>query len=351
MASLVLITREGRLLLKIGGIFFGILFIVFLFVQGGVMIQNYFFPKPAPPPEQAFGELPRIKFPEQNPEIVEYKINTVDGTLPVLVKDSRINIYKLKQNKPNLLALQEAKNTLDSGNFVENQIKISDTLYRFTQSRTGVIIEYDIVTKNFSITSNYFGNPSLVATSILPAEKSIISDTESFLRTIDANVENIDFEKTKVEYLEERDGALIIAQNLGTARYARVSLYQKPIDEIETVYGVPSGSMLNFLVSYPSQSFQVLEGEFVNPESNLEEKSDYHIKSVDQAYEDLKAGKAFLINPNKSKNVDITNVEIKYYLTKDNMGYLLPIYLFRGANFTAYVDALPEVQQSSPSQQ
>jgi hypothetical protein len=350
MASLVLITREGRLLLKIGGIFFGILFIIFLFVQGGTMIRDVFFPKPPPAAEQAFGELPHPKFPDQTPEIIEYKLNTVDGLLPTLVKNSRINIYKLKQNHPNLLALQDAKNTLDSGNFVENQIKISDTLYRFTQSRTGVIIEYDIVSKNFSITSNYFGNPSLVATGLLPSEESIISDTQSFLHTIDANTENIDFDKSKVEYLEEKNGALVIAQNLGTARYARITLYQKPIDEISTVYGVQDGSILNFLVSYPSSSFQVLEGIFFNAEANLEEKSDYYVKSTTEAFEDLKAGKAYLINPNKLTSVDITNVEIKYYLTKESEDFLLPIYVFTGSNFTAYVDALAEAPQSSPSQ-
>ncbi len=351
MASLVLITREGRLLLKVGGIIFGILFVLFLFVQGGTMIRDAMFPKPPPAPEQAFGELPHPKFPEQSPEILEYKLNTVDGLLPVLAKDNRVNIYKIKQNKPNLLALQDAKNTLDSGNFVENQLKLSDTLYRFTQSRTGVIIEYDIVSKNFSLTSNYFGNPSLVATNLLPSEESILSDIESFLHTIDANIENIDFEKSKVEYLEEQNGVLVTAQNLGTARYARVTLLQKPIDEYGIVFGGPNGSILNFLVSYPSSSLQVLEGIFFNPEADLEEKSDYWIKNTTQAFEDLKAGKAYLINPNKLTSIDITTVELKYYLTKDTTDFLLPIYVFSGNNFTAYVDALPEAVQTQPSQQ
>lgn len=348
MASLVLVTREGRLFLKIGGIIFGVLFVIFLFIQGGAIIRNVLFPKPPPPPEQAFGELPEVKFPESPPQSINYSVNTINGQLPLLL--DRVNVYKLKENKPSLLALQDAKNTLDSANFVENQLKLSDTLYRFTQARTGIVIEYDIVSKNFTISSNYFTNPSLVSSSLLPSEESIKSDIQSFLQTIEAPDDNIDYEKTKIEFLQEQNGGLVAAQNLGAARFARVTLIQKPVDKLETVYGAPGGSLLNFIVSYPSSSFRVLEGIYYNHEADPEEKSDYPIKTALMAFEDLKSGKSsYVINPQNKTNVDITDVKLKYYLTKENQGYLLPVIEFTGVNFTAYVDAILRGVQSSPS--
>ncbi len=350
MASLVLVTREGRLFLKIGGVIFGILFVIFLFVQGGTMMRDLFFPKPPPAPMEAFGDLPSIIFPASTPSTITYNVNTINGALPTL--PDRVYVYKIKTNSPNLLALQDAKSTLDSANFVENQVKISDTIYRFAQARTGIVIEYDIVSKNFTISSNFFTNPSLVSTGLLPSEESIKADLQSFLQTINANVKNIDFEKTKVEYLESQNGGLIAATNLGSARFARVTLYQNTVDETPIVYGAPGESLLNFIVSYPGSSFRPLEGIFFNHEVNIDEKSDYPIKTAQMALEELKTGKAsYVINPQNKTVVDITDVKLKYYLTRENQGYLLPIIEFTGANFTAYVDATLEGLQSSPSPQ
>ncbi len=340
MATLVNVTREGRLFLKVGGVIFGVLMILFIFIRGGALITEVFFPKPPPPPEEAFGQLPRIIFPESNPNLINYTVNTVDGLLPAF--PDRVNIYKTKSGSPSLLALNEAKNTLDSANFIENQIKITDTLYRWTQSKTGVTIEYDIVDHNFIIFSNYLINPSLVSTGVLPSEDAIRSDMESLLRTIGANINNLDLKNMKIELLELRNGGLIGAQNIGLARLARVTIPQILIDEIETVYGVPEKSLSTFIVSYPGSRFTVLEGIFYNHEANLEESSDYPIKTSEEALEDLKLGKAYTINPQNLTDVDITNVDLKYYLTKENQGFLLPVFVFTGINFTAYVEALPE---------
>lgn len=345
MASLVWVTKEGRLFLKVGGIIFGVLMLIFFFIKGGELIQNLFFPKPPPEPLQAHGKLPFIIFPEQNAQTIQYTINTLDGQIPTLV--DRINVYKIKSNKPSLLALKNAKNTLDSANFVESQTKITDTLYRFTQARTGVVIEYDIVTKNFTIFSDFLQNNTLSSQSLLPDEKSIASDVYSFLQTINADIDNIDLEKTKVEMLELKNGGLVAAQNLGTARYARATFSHIPVDEINTVFGAPGGSQLTFIASYPSSNLQVLEGQFINHIADLDAKSDYPIKSAEAAFEDLKKGNGYIINPQNLTNVDITNVEVKYYLTNKNQGYLLPVIVFTGINFTAYVQAIPDTSLAS----
>lgn len=341
MASLVKVTKESRLLLKVGGVLLGVVFLLYMVLKGGSIISNVFFPKPPPPPKQELGKLPQIEFPQVqgSNESLEYTINTVNGQLPIL--PDRVDVYKLITPEPNLLALENAKNTIDSKNFVENQTKIDDTTYRWTQSRTGIIIEYEIVTKNFTIKSDFLTNPFLASSNVLPSEDMIIADTMAYLQTIRANVENIEREKSKIEYLQIENGQLITAENLGSARFARITFQQQPLGEIPIIYDAPGNSLLTFIVSYPGTGFQIVDGQFYNHVPDLEAKSDYPIKTAAQALEDLKAGNAYIINPLNLTRIDITNVELKYYQSKKNQGFLLPIIVFTGINFTGYVEAIP----------
>lgn len=349
MATLVNVTREGRIFLKVGGIIFAVLMVLFIFIKGGTVVRNLFFPKAPEPPQQEFGKLPKISFPQGSSGVITYTVNTVDGLLPRF--PDRVNVYKLKKGSPDLLALDLAKNTLDSANFVENQIKINDSVYRWTQSRTGVTIEYDIVSHDFRIFSNYLNDPNLVSSALLPSEESITNDVKGFLSTIGANTNNLDFTNVKVEYLQDQGGSLVAAQNLGLARYARITIPQNPIDDLEIVYSNPEGSLTSFLVSYPGSRLTVLEGIFYNHEVDLEQKSDYPIKTSDAALEDLRLGNAYVSNPQNLTNVDITDVSLNYYLSKENNGYILPVYVFKGVNFEAYVEALPPTSIDSEDSQ
>lgn len=338
MANLVTVTKDSRLFLKLGGFLAGVILMIYIIIQGGTLFRNIFFPKPPTPPAQALGKLPHIKFPSQGTAGIQFTVNTVDGTLPVL--PDRVNVYKLVSPEPNLLALETAKQTVDSANFVNNQTKLTDTLYSWTQPVTGAILRYDIVTKNFNISSNYISNPSLVSSGLMPAEDQIKSDLMNFLLTMQADTQDIDKEQSKVEYLQIDGGQLVAAQNLRTAQFARVTLVQQSIDTIPIIYDSPTDSILTFIIAYPANNFQVLDGQFYNHEPDLTAKSDYPIKTAAQALEDLKSGNAYEINPQNLTNVDITNVELKYYLNKDSKEYLLPVIVFTGINFTGYVEAI-----------
>jgi hypothetical protein len=344
MANLVTVTKDSRLILKIGGIGAGAILLIYIFVQGGVLFRNIFFPKPPPVPKEALGKLPHIHFPSTGTTGIQFTVNTVDGQLPQL--PDRIFVYKLTQPSPNLLALETAKDTVDSANFVDNQTKISDTVYQWTQAATGVVITYDIVSKNFTISSNFLVNQSLASTRLMPSEDNIKSDIVGFLQTIQANSQSLDLDKTKIEYEEEQNGVLVPAQNLGTAKFARITLVQKDVDNIPIIYDTPSDSILTFIVSYPNSSLQVLEGQYYNHEPDINQKSDYPIKTASQALEDLKNGNAYMLNPQNLTNVDITNIELKYYLNRESKEFLMPVIVFTGINFTAYVEAIPSISLS-----
>ncbi len=339
MTNLVTITKESRLILKVGGIFAGLILIIYILVSGGSLMRQIFFPKPPPLPKQEFGKLPHIVFGSQpSSKPAQFTVNTIDGTLPAL--PDRLDVYKLITPEPNLLALDNAKNTLDSLDFVDNQAKLTDTLYRWTQAKSGIEIQFDIVTRNFTISSNYLTNPFLVATSQLPPEDKIVSDLRGYLQTIDANRDNIDFDATEFEYLENRNGTLTTSENISNARFLKIKIHHKPIQEIPVTYGESENRILTFIASYPSSRFQLLEGNFYNPLVDENNKSDYPLKTIEQAFEDLKSGNAYIFNPQNLTNVDITNIELTYYMDSKIKEYLLPVVVFRGINFEAYVEAI-----------
>ena len=339
MANLVKVTKETRILLKAGGVVFGALLLLYFGAKGGSIVQNLFFPKPPAPPKQEFGKLPQLSFPSRGGAGIQFRINTIDGQLPKLI--DRVNIYKLAQPQADLLALKNAKNILSSANFVERQIKLSDTLYQWSQTSTGVVIQYDIGTKNFTISSNYLTNPYLTTTNLIPNEGDIKNGLISFLSSINADTKDIDFDNSTVELLQLQGGVLIKSENLGGAKFARIALVQFPVDKIPIIYDTPTNSILHFTVSYPNGNFQILEGQFLHHQPDLQNKSDYPIKTALQAFEDLKNGNAYMINPQNLTNVDITDVQVRYYLDKNTNEYLLPVIVFTGINFTAYVEGLP----------
>ena len=66
----------------------------------------------------------------------------------------------------------------------------------------------------------------------------------------------------------------------------------------------------------------------------------YPIKTTKQAFDDLVQGNAYVMNNSVAKNVDITDVTLGYYLGSETQPYTVPIYIFTGKNFIAYVQAL-----------
>jgi len=74
MTQLSEATRLTRQIIKFGSIALGTVFLVFLMYNIIVFAKDTFFPSPPVPPEEKFGKLPQIEFPQESLEI-NYKIN------------------------------------------------------------------------------------------------------------------------------------------------------------------------------------------------------------------------------------------------------------------------------------
>lgn len=338
--SLAQITREIRLSSKIIGALLVLGIIIFLFFQGGAFIQKVFFPKPPAPPEQKYGTLPVIIFPEASTPTPEYRINTVSGQLPNF--SDRISVYPLIQREASITALKGARDSAFAAGFSENQTSVTPSLYTWSNPISTAVLEMDIISRDFSISSNYLSNPIYTTGQTLTPDNSIESVLQ-LITTLGGNTDDIDLSKTKTQNYAILNGTITPVDSFSPGQITKVNLFQNPVNKLPIYYPVFNDSTLYFLLTFAGGEIQIPEASYIHKVPNLEDSSTYPIKSATHAFEDLKNGEGYIINPTTDEIVDITDVTLGYYLdTNPEQKYLLPIIVFSGKNdFQAFVSAIP----------
>lgn len=350
MSSLAKTTEKLRTIIKFTAIGGGIIFALYLFFLGGIFVKNIFFPEAPEGPEQAFGELPTIIFEPKASPAIDYQINTTSGNLPTNLP-TRMMVYKLEQPKPDLLALQNTRSIASTAGFKEGETRISDIMYQWSNPTTNAIIKFDINKKTFEIRSNIQANQPILANATMPNEDRIKQYVNDFLRSLGVNIDGLSYTDKSFKYYSFINNQLTPLDNSFNAKAVRVSLYNNPITndfgEFSFVYPNPDFPIVNVLVAFPSISRMiVLEAESYN-KIVTDESSEYAIKSPEEALSDLKSGIGYLYNPNSSKNIQITDVYLAYYLGKDTDEYAQPVYVFEGINSKAFVPAAIYSTQSA----
>lgn len=357
-----------------------IIMIVLIFRIGG-MIKNIVSPPKITPPNQAYDVLPPLKFPLS---IIEnnftYTINTVSGSLPDF--PDRLVVYPFIKPEPNLLNLDKAKAKVQTLRFINQQgnvipaTSLGNGKYQWTE-QTGINrkVKFDIVTFDFSLSSNYLSSLTVLASQSLNDENNAILTVKSFLDNIELFPEDIDLGKTQnsanyVTYstypqlFNIRNGALIKTTSLSNAKVIRVDLYQKDIEydldlgrantpkikiKLPILYPNPPYSTMSFWIASGQSSSEIDTAEFIHRDIDKSGSTfaTYPIKTAKEAFEELQNEKSYIASyDGLDKEVLINNVFLAYYIGSENQDYLMPIIVFEGQkNFLAYVSA---VRETSP---
>lgn len=343
MLTLSKVTKETKLLLKWGGIIVGVFFVLLLFFRIGVSLKNQFFPEPKPPPTVGFGKIGALEFPKStiSSSGINYTIDTVTGNLPSF--DDRAKVYRIIKPEPNILALKRAQEKLGSVGFRGTPLALSDSLYQWTDSSDiSRKISFDIYSSDFTMSSNFLSNKEVQIAKNIGNENMAILRTEEFLSKMGLLPDDIENSKTKTKFFSIANGQLLSATSLSSAQVIRVDLFQKDIDNLPILYPHYPLSMMNFLIGGGKYESQILAGNFSYRKIDQSFYT-YPIKTADQAFENLKNEKAYIVSfENNKKEVLIKNVFPAYYLS-ENQDYLLPIVVFEGDNnFLAYVEAITD---------
>ncbi|HSW96485.1 MAG TPA: hypothetical protein VLF89_01530 [Candidatus Saccharimonadales bacterium] len=330
-------------------------FVGICFAIGGLLLLSITFtiiqgllPKKEIPPTVSFGKLPQINFSQPvKTASVEYVLDTLSGTFPTF--PTQEPVYTITQLQPELLALQNAKALVPTGDFPNDPQALSETVYQWTSPNPPYkILTYNIVTHDFNLISSYATDPDVIAAVSLGDTQGAISTAQSFLGGFNAYPKDIDESKTQTALysINGTTKALQPAISLSTAQVIQVDFFQKDLNKLPMYYPQPNHSLINALIGAFQGGRTVLTAN-ATIKSITTTSGTYPLKSVEQAFKELQSASpsayvASQANP-AATTVKINQMSLGYYIGQGEQKYLMPIYVFQGENgFYAYVSAITD---------
>lgn len=364
-----------------GGLGIGVIVLIMSFFRVGDFAKKLLYPDKIAAPNEAFGALPPIKFTQNiTDQKLTYTLNTISGSLPDF--PDRLRVYPLVHKVPNLLNLQDTKNKVRTMGLINDagvpfpEIPLGNAnyeWYEYNGLRRKVI--FNIVTFNFRMTSDYLSIPSVLDAQNLPTTENAIKLAQSFLQQIQLWPDDIDLTKTQKpdpsivyetgpQIYSIQGGVLTPATSFSKTQVIRVDIYQKNVDynltaaypgsnnkpqtvkmSLPILYPHPPYSTMSFWIASSIYSSGVMSAEFLHQTIDTTAKeATYPIKTAQQAFDELKAGKAYIANYYaQDKQVLINNVYLAYYLGEQDQEYMTPIIVFEGPKgFLAFVSAISD---------
>lgn len=341
MATLSSVTAWTRSLIKWVGVAAGailllvLLYRIFVFVKGKIT--------PPPPPTVSFGKLPPISFAQsQTEKALSFSIDTVTGVLPVF--SDRASVYKTSPVVSDLLALDKATKKVNAIGFTGPYSKISESLYQWSaadqNSGLSKKITYNIFSSDFNLSSTFLSDPQVLAANNLPNQTAAVDTAENFLSNMGSQPQDIDLEKTQTEILSIQNGTLVPATSLSNTQVLQVSFLQKNLNGLPIAYPNTNSSTINVFVAGGGNGPQVVKVDFFH-QNISSDSATYPILSASEAFDKLKNGDSYIVSYDGiSQKISINKVFLAYFLSDSRQTYVMPVVVFEGNGFAAYVSAV-----------
>lgn len=340
MLTLHKATEETKQAIKWSGIAIIALVVLIIFIRTLGNIKEYFYPTPPPPPTVSFGKLPEVIFPKSQVNTTfTYEIDTLTGALPAF--PDRANVNQIQFSSPNLLSVQRASERVAKVGFNSSGTPVSKTVYRWQTVNPYKEILLDVVSLNFTMTSEYLTNPQLLQSRQPLRETEAIQLSQNFFSQLISLPSDVGNPTTSLLSVENE--RLTPATSLSKSQIIRVDFYQKDIYDLKVYYPNPPYSVIYALVSGDTFRPQIVEAKsFYHILSDL--TATYPIKTSQEAYDQLKQGKAYIASYYGTDNhLVIKNISLGYYLGETQQEFLEPIIVFEGKDgFFAYVPAIKD---------
>lgn len=336
MLTLSNLKYDVKTLIRTAGLVIGAVLLIYILFKAGIFIKEIVSPTPPKAPDVKFGKLPSIAFPQSvEKNALNYRVDTLSGNLPNF--SHLANVYMMDEPKAELLALDRASDKAFTAGFKDRGKKISSYDYVW-QDKNGRTFSYNILTSNFSLKSPLSTTSAIFVSDT--SETDAINKATSFLNSLGLLHEDIDTEKTTTFLYSIANNSLVEATSLSSTQLISVHFFQKDIGDLPVFY--PGGkSTMSVAITQGNRVLEVSSADFPYQKPNLNKKTTYSIKTGNEAFEELKKGKAYIIKYNPSENpVLIKNLYLGYYIGREKQNYLMPIYVFEGNSFLAYVSAV-----------
>lgn len=331
---------QVKKLIAKGSIVLIALILVFILIRTLTSVKDSFFPDRSLLPQVYFGKLPAL-FPDNSEKAdLSYTLDTITGTLPSFQKI--VKVYKIIPGKPGLLAVQKTQDKVAGVGFKKEGTPISKDSYQWIEQNPPQTITINIFSSDFTFLTPYLATENIQTFSNSDELKMTIKEAQTFLARMTLFPQDIDSEKTKTANYSIKNNALSPASSISSTNIVRVDFFQKDVENLPIFYkdGLTSG--INLLVGKENNNLKIVEAHYAYRNIS-EESSTYSIKTANEAFIELKQGKAYIaVRPqDNNNNIPIKKVSLGYYMG-ENIDFLMPIIVFQGDNFLGYVSGVTD---------
>lgn len=301
------------------------------------------------PTERFVHKLPPLVFPESGPAMPDVSLDTLSGDLPQI--DRIATVHGLLKQKSTFRGKEQAVRRAQRLGFTGQPKQIDTDVLEFTDeqlpSRTFTI---DVSQNHFMLKYNYLIDNSVFTSSTATfEEEAVIREAREILFGIANPPQELASGTSAVEYFEFSQNQLIPVEKPQEADAVRINFFRAPVDNQPVVFASPSQSSTYVLLGQTvdrrkrvleaTYTFKVISDPKPDPTDKRDPNPTYYIKSPEQAFEELQAGKGYVAQTAGESSVVVTDVSLAYYESPES-AYLYPIFVFVGDGFTAYVSAL-----------
>lgn len=275
-------------------------------------------PNPADIPDTKFGILP---FPDFPPSSVSssnfsYALDTPTGGLPIFPKVAKV--YFMPKQLASLLSPEKSVQLAAKFNFSAPPNIISETIYQFKEGGKTLTVNLD--SGNF-----VYQKESSAAAQISPSisEKELVQNFKNFLDKL----------LPLPEELKRGSGKLVSNT---------ISLFPQDVDKLPMLTTAINKGLI--LATSSSSAFNLEDYLTINYTFWPVDKttfSVYPLKSAEEAFADLRTGKGVILQEPAKPQVSIASIYLAYYQGLNYSPYLIPMVVFQGPEFAAFVPAVP----------
>ncbi len=324
MSSLTEVAHVSRKIIKYGGI--GLIAFLILWSGGVAIISAY---RAAHPPYVAptvrFGVLKKITFPEKQFEVKNFTAELPDDKFPSF-KD-QANIYVIYRSQSPLGAMNEAKKTAVAMGFKGEARESATGVYQFSDPETNRTLEMNVLQSSFKMSYPYLTDQMLQNPENMPSINEAITQAKSYLDRIGKLPEELATGEQKTSLWKISFNGLQEVEGLSEA------------DIVRPVSVLVSGSSVN------DKRIVEVNYKHLEIDTSPASLSTYPIKTVEEAFDDLKKGNYWPASDSQTKDVVIRKIYLAYFEPVDLNNYLQPVYVFESdkqSNFVGYVRAVTD---------
>lgn len=292
-------------------------------------------------PDLKFGILQYPDFPktEVSSSNYSYSVDTQTGTMPKVGTDKGfeklVKVYFIPKPYSSFLSADRSK-ALAQKFAIDTEPQIqSENTYLFQNLDRSLNINLD--SGNFS----YINQSTPSAEVKLSDESRFVDDFQRILSNLVGTKEQLTGGRSKIIYFQGAGENLIQTNSRQDADFVQISIWPKSIDNKQIYTTEYSKSLVNALVYKSAEKIENFNSiDFVIWDIDTSTTATYPAKTVEETYADLQSGKGIVVLQPEKAQVSITDVYPGFYMSKNYYSYLIPIYVFIGPSFAAYVPAV-----------